>query len=58
MLQRDGAMDGLGRKGERERQIRERDKGEVMALWELPIWIQMDFYQKSEKAGSLGTWEK
>ena len=28
-------MDGLGRKGERERQIRERDKGEVMALWEI-----------------------
>ena len=51
-------MDGLGRKGERERQIRERDEGEVMALWELPIWIQMDFYQKSGKAGSLGTWEK
>ena len=35
MLQRDGVMDGLGRKGERERQIRERDEGEVMALWEI-----------------------
>ena len=35
MLQRDGVMDGLGRKGERERQIRERDEGVVMALWEI-----------------------
>ena len=35
MLERDGVMDGLGRKGERERQIRERDEGEVMALWEI-----------------------
>ena len=35
MLQRDGVMDGLGRKGERERQIRERDEGEVKALWEI-----------------------
>ena len=35
MLQRDGVMDGLGRKGERERQMRERDEGEVMALWEI-----------------------
>ena len=31
MLQRDGVMDGLGRKGEKERQIRERDEGED--LW-------------------------
>ena len=31
MLQRVGVMDGLGRKGEKERQIRERDEGED--LW-------------------------
>ena len=48
-------MDGLGRKGERERQIRERDEGEVMALWEIANLDSDGFLL--EKWKGWGSWD-